>query len=60
MTKNGFRSLSQNVVLGELKMQKQNYIKIYLEREGIKAKGRVFETQMGIPIPNVKDISHES
>ncbi|MBK7957121.1 MAG: hypothetical protein IPK03_02830 [Bacteroidetes bacterium] len=54
VTKNGFRSLSQNLVLGELKMQKQNYIKIYLEREGIKAKGRVFEAQMGIPIPNVK------
>lgn len=54
VTKNGFRSLSQNLVLGELKVQKQNYIKIYLEREGIKAKGRVYEAQMGIPIPNVK------
>jgi outer membrane protein OmpA-like peptidoglycan-associated protein len=52
----GYRTIKQPITIGALKNgdSRENFLKIYLEKSGIKIRGRVYETEIGMPISDVK------
>jgi hypothetical protein len=52
----GYRTIKQTIKIGGLQNgeSRENFLKINLEKSGIKIRGRVYETEIGMPISDVK------